>query len=206
MRPDIAGVILAGGAGRRMGGADKGLALLAGRPLLTHVIDRLSPQVAALALNANGDPARFAGFGLEVVPDTFPGRLGPLAGLLAGTQWARRHGFSHIVSAAADTPFLPVNLVSGLAAMSAVTGRSVVIARSLGHDHPVFGYWPVEIGDDLAAFLRDGESLRIGAYAFNRHRAAHAEFPAPEGCDPFFNINTQKDLETAEKMLQERKP
>jgi molybdopterin-guanine dinucleotide biosynthesis protein A len=189
-----------------MGGADKALKPLAGRPLLAHVIDRLSPQVEILAINANGDPARFARFGLDVVPDTLPGGPGPLAGVLAGMEWASRQGFSHIVTAATDTPFLPPDLVAGLSAMAGLTGREIAIARSMGRDHPVFGYWPVALTDDLAEYLTRGESFKMRAYVFDRHLAAYAEFPALDGCDPFFNINTPDDLKTAEDILRSRTP
>lgn len=201
----IAGVILAGGAARRMGGTDKPLEPLGGRAVLAHVMERLGPQVTAVALNANDDPARFSGFGLDVVPDTVAGRPGPLAGVLAGMVWAARRpeAFSHIVTVAGDTPFLPADLVAGLEAMAGLTGRRICIARSLGRDHPVFGYWPVDLAGDLAEFLARSPTFRVSAYAFERHDAAYADFPAPGGRDPFFNINTPSDLDAAEEMLRE---
>lgn len=206
-RPEsgIAGVILAGGGARRMGGIDKPLEPLGGRAVLAHVVERLAPQVETLALNANGDPERFAGIGLDVVPDTVADRPGPLAGVLAGMVWAARRpvAFSHIVTVAGDTPFFPTDLVAGLEAMAGLTGRRICIARSMGRNHPVFGYWPVDLAGDLAEFLARSQTFRVSAYAFERHDAAYADFPAPGGRDPFFNINTPADLETAEEMLRE---
>jgi molybdopterin-guanine dinucleotide biosynthesis protein A len=108
----IAGVILAGGLARRMGGGDKALLELAGETLLARVIARLKPQVGEMVLNANGDPARFAEFGLPVVADTVEGFAGPLAGILAGMRWAAAKGYSHVASAAGDTPFFPADLVA----------------------------------------------------------------------------------------------
>src|SRR5215216_36271 len=105
-----AAVVLAGGRSSRMGGGDKSLVRLGGRPLIAHVLDRLTRQASAVAISANGDPARFAEFGLPVLPDTVPGYLGPLAGLLAGMQWAQSLGATHILSMPTDTPFFPENL------------------------------------------------------------------------------------------------
>src|SRR5258707_5682226 len=138
----ILGVILAGGRSTRMGGGDKALLTLGGRPVLAHVIERFRPQVQALALNANGDPARFAKFGLLVIPDPIEGYAGPLAGILAGLIWARGQPDSPngIVTAAADTPFFSADLARRLAA----AGRGgVSVARTRGRLHPIFGYFPI---------------------------------------------------------------
>ncbi|MEM6596161.1 MAG: molybdenum cofactor guanylyltransferase MobA, partial [Pseudomonadota bacterium] len=152
-----AGVILAGGQSRRMGGGDKGLLDLGGRKLITHVIDRLEPQVAEIALNANGDAARFD-LGLPVIPDSIDGFAGPLAGVLAGLDWAAAQGHTHIVTAAADTPFFPCDLVPRL--MLAAENGPIALAatpdpqRGLAR-HPTFGLWPVSLRDDLRAALQE---------------------------------------------------
>jgi molybdopterin-guanine dinucleotide biosynthesis protein A len=198
----VAGIVLAGGKSSRMGGIEKCLLPLQDKPLLAFVLAKLKPQCAAICINANGDAARFAGFNLPVVSDTQAGQPGPLAGILAGMEWAGREGMPHIVTVASDTPFLPRNLVTGLIAMAELTGRDIVLARSLGRDHPVFGYWPVALADDLKDFLAQSDNLSVRAFAVGRHDAAYAEFPAGNDFDPFFNINTPDDLETAREMLR----
>jgi molybdopterin-guanine dinucleotide biosynthesis protein A len=204
---EIAGVLLAGGRSSRMGGGDKGLLELAGRPMLAHVIDRLKPQVGPMVLNANGDPARFARFGLPVVPDTVGGFAGPLAGVLAGMRWAAAAAprASAIVTVSTDAPFLPRDLVARLAA--AVTDRptAVALASSGGELHPVIGLWPVALADDLEAALNAG--LRKVLHWTDRHGTVPVEFPFLEIggriVDPFFNANTPAELEEARAMLAE---
>ncbi len=195
------GVILAGGQARRMGGGDKALLELGGISLLDHVIARLSPQVADLALNANGDPARFARFGLPVLPDTIAGFAGPLAGVLAGLDWAAGQGASHIVTAAADTPFLPPDLVVRLLLAAETEGAEIALAASgtPPRRQPTFGLWPVALRDDLRAAL-DGGLRKIVEWT-DRHGAATAPFPATS-FDPFFNINRPEDLTRAETLLK----
>ena len=195
------GVVLAGGQARRMGGGDKGLLMLGGKTVLAHVIDRLEPQVAAIVLNANGDPARFDGT-YPVVADSVDGFAGPLAGVLAGLDWAETQGATHVVTAAADTPFFPCDLVPRL--MLAAEHRDIALAatpdprRGLAR-HPTFGLWPVALRDDLRAALNDG--VRKVVQWTDRHKTASAEFPA-EPFDPFFNINTPDDLARAEALLE----
>lgn len=195
-----AGVILAGGQSRRMGGGDKGLLSLGGQTLLTRVIDRLQPQVADLALNANGDAARFS-TELTVVPDSIEGFAGPLAGVLAGLDWAAERGHSHIVTAAADTPFFPCDLVPQL--MLVAEHHPIVLAatpdskRGLSR-HPTFGLWPVALRDDLRAALKDG--VRKVVQWTDRHGTGLAEFPVTP-FDPFFNVNTPEDMVRAEELL-----
>ena len=199
------GVILAGGQASRMGGGDKGLLKLGGQSLLDHVVARLQPQVARLALNANGDAARFARFGLPVVPDTINGFAGPLAGVLAGLDWAASHGADHIVTAAADTPFFPADLVPRLLLAAEQAGTPIALAatedpvRGLSR-HPTFGFWPVALRADLRVALEGG--LRKVVLWTDRHGAAEALFPTP-GFDPFFNVNTPEDLAKAESLLKE---
>lgn len=197
------GVILAGGQARRMGGGDKGRLMLGGRSLLRHVIDRLEPQVAGLALNANGDAARFADVNLPVVADSIDGFAGPLAGVLAGLDWAAEQGAESIVTAAADTPFFPCDLVPRL--MMAAEGMAHPLVLSATPDtergrnrHPTFGIWPVALRDDLRAALLGG--LRKVVLWTDAHGAREALFPnAP--FDPFFNVNTPEDLARAEDLL-----
>ncbi|MDA0720535.1 MAG: molybdenum cofactor guanylyltransferase MobA, partial [Proteobacteria bacterium] len=148
------GVILAGGLATRMGGGDKGLLPLGDSTILGHVIDRLAPQVAGLALNANGDPARFATVGLPVIADSIAGFAGPLSGVLAGLDWAADQGASHIVTAAADTPFLPCDLVPRL--QLAGGDQGLALAASPGGRQPTFGLWPVALREDLRAALLGG--------------------------------------------------
>lgn len=200
------GVILAGGRATRMGGGDKGLRHLGDRRLIDHVIARLGPQCAGLALNANGDPARFAEFGLPVLPDTLPDHPGPLAGVLAGLDWAASEGADAIVTAAADTPFFPTDLAPRLKAAAGASG--LALAASRGADgtlwrHPTFGLWPVALRDDLRAALEDG--LRKIVVWTDRHSAGIAEFPAVPH-DPFFNVNTPDDLTLAAQILSEGGP
>lgn len=197
------GVILAGGQARRMGGGDKGRLVLGGRSLLGHVVDRLEPQVAELALNANGDATRFADLGLPVVADSVEGFAGPLAGVLAGLDWAAAQGAETIVTAAADTPFFPCDLVPQL--MLAAEGLAHPLALSATPDsargrnrHPTFGLWPVALREDLRSALSGG--LRKVVLWTDRHGAGEAMFPAAP-FDPFFNVNTPEDLARAETML-----
>ena len=199
------GVILAGGLARRMGGGDKSLLSLgASSRVLDQVIARLGAQVDQMVLNANGDPARFDEFGLPVVADSLDGFLGPLAGVLAGLDYAAEHGFDHIVSVAADTPFFPTNLVSALETASKHMDVPIALATTKieGGEtvrHPTFGLWPVALRDDLRSALQDG--LRKVVLWTDQHGAETYVFESGE-IDPFFNINTPEDLELANKMME----
>ncbi|MGX9357001.1 molybdenum cofactor guanylyltransferase MobA [Roseobacteraceae bacterium S113] len=192
------GVILAGGLARRMGGGDKGRLLLQGKSLLAHVTGRLAPQVEAMALNANGDPDRFADFGLPVVPDSIAEYPGPLAGVLAGLDWAAEQGASHIVTAAADTPFFPTDLVARLERAAFKAGTPIALAATQEEGrmtrHPTFGLWPVALRNDLRAAL--GTGLRKVVLWTDAHGAASAAFDD----NAFFNINTPEDLVRAQEM------
>ncbi len=197
----LPGVILAGGRATRMGGGDKGLRMVGGRRLIDHVLLRLSPQCAPLALNANGDPARFADLGLPVLPDSIAGHPGPLAGVLAGLDWAAGQGADHIVSVAADTPFFPVDLAARLWAGRAESGLALAATRDVDGQlrrHPTFGLWPVVLRGDLRAALRDG--LRKIVMWTDAHGAAVVEFAA-DPFDPFFNINSPEDIDAAERLV-----
>jgi molybdenum cofactor guanylyltransferase len=205
------GVILAGGLATRMGGGDKGLLQVGGQSLLSRVRDRLAPQVSGLALNANGDATRFADLGLPVVADSIDGFAGPLAGVLAGLDWAAEQGADAIVTAAADTPFFPTDLVARLLAASQGQAQPLVLAttprtgdelksggRSKVNRHPTFGLWPVALRDDLRAALNDG--LRKVVLWTDQHEGREAVFEATP-FDPFFNVNTPEDLARAEELL-----
>ena len=199
----IAGVILAGGLSQRMGGGDKCLLPVGGRPILAHVIARLAPQVGMLALNANVAPARFAAFGLPVLPDSVGDFPGPLAGVLAGMDWAAQGGAELLVTAAADTPFFPETLVAELRAAARAEGLPLAMAvtrnASGGTDrHPTFGLWPVALREELRATLAAGQRRVV---AFTEPRGcARAVFPQAVP-DPFFNVNAPEDLAAADAFI-----
>lgn len=197
----VPGVILAGGRATRMGGGDKGLKPLGQRRLIDHVIDRLAPQCGALALNANGDPGRFADLGLPVLPDSVAGFAGPLAGVLAGLDWAAGRGAEAIVTAAADTPFFPRDLVARLQQAAGPSGLALAATQGPAgpERHPTFGLWPVALRDDLRAALEGG--LRKIVLWTDAHGAGTAVW-ATDAQDPFFNVNTPDDLACAEAMAR----
>ena len=192
----IVGVILAGGLARRMGGGDKALRALSGRPVLDWVVERARPQVSALALNANGDPGRFAPWGLPVLADPVEGFVGPLAGVLAGLDWAAELGADWLATFPCDAPFLPADLVARLCQVRLAAGVPLACARSDGRDHPVVGLWPTSLRGDLRTALVD-EGLRKVDLWTARHGLAVAEFAATPH-DPFFNANRPEDFQVAE--------
>ena len=198
----VVGLLLAGGQSRRMGGGDKTLRLLGGIPLLERVIERLRPQIDALVLNANGDPARFARCALPVVPDSVPGFAGPLAGVLAGLDWAATHRSDchYVVSVATDAPFLPADLVVRLAEGLDEAGADLSCATSGGRSHPVFGLWPVRLRDDLRGALVDQGIRKVDLWTA-RHKLATVPF-SDQPVDPFFNANLPEDFAAAEALLK----
>lgn len=201
----IVGVLLAGGLSRRMGGGDKALRPLGGRTLLDHVVERMRPQVAALVLNANGDPARFAAFGLPVVPDSVPDFAGPLAGILAGLDWAaaNRPDCSFVLSVPSDAPFLPRDLVARLRHGMEAAGADLACAASGGQPHPVVGLWPVRLRADLRRAVVAEEIRKVDRFTA-RYRLATVDFPEESpGLDPFFNANRPDDLDRAAALLQQ---
>jgi len=199
--PPTIGALLAGGLARRMGGGDKPLRHVGGRPILDHVVERMAPQCAGLVINANGNPARFAPYGLPVVPDDVPGFAGPLAGILAVLDHVavRRRDVEWIVSVAADTPFLPPDLVARLHAARQEEGAMLACAASGGRTHPVVGLWPVGIREDLRRALVGEGERKIDRFTA-RFPLAVAEWPT-EPFDVFFNANAPADLEAAEAIL-----
>jgi molybdopterin-guanine dinucleotide biosynthesis protein A len=197
----VVGVLLAGGQARRMGGGDKCLRRLGGRTILEQVIERARPQVAALVLNANGDPARFAAFGLPVAADVIEGFAGPLAGVLTGMEWARAHRADcpWIATLATDTPFFPADLVGRMLSAVDEQGADLACAASGGRAHPVFGLWPVRLADELRWAMVDQAIRKVDVWTA-RHRLAEVSFPT-EPIDPFFNTNRPEDLAEAERLL-----
>ncbi len=206
----VAGVILAGGRSRRMGGGDKSLRALNGKPLLRHVIERLGGQALPIALNANGDASRFSPFGLPVIPDATTDFAGPLAGVLAGLRWVAEAtpDARFIVTAACDTPFFPSDLVEKLLAATGEGYPCIALAASGGKAHPVFGLWPIALADDLALSLEAG--TRKVLHWTDRHPHFIVEFAFADFggtlVDPFFNANTPEDLIEAERLLTVEAP
>lgn len=200
MAPVVVGVLLAGGQSRRMGGGDKGLRLLGATSILDRVIERFRPQVGRLVINANGDPARFAATGLPVVADTIQDFAGPLAGVLAGLDWAAANAPSAlwIATVATDAPFIPRDLVARMV-IATGEGAELVCAASHGRAHPVIGLWAVRLRDDLRRALVE-ESIRKVDVWTQRHRLAVVDFPV-DPIDPFFNVNAPEDLAAAERLV-----
>lgn len=197
----VLGVLLAGGQARRMGGGDKCLQPLGGRPILARVIARARPQCTELILNANGDPARFAGFGLPVVADVIEGFPGPLAGVLTGLEWARAHrpDLPWVATIATDTPFFPTDLVAALVEAVESGHVDLACAASEGRPHPVFGLWPVHLADDLRQAMVEEGIRKVDVWTA-RHRLIEVAFPTAP-IDPFFNTNRPDDLAEAERLL-----
>lgn len=198
--PPTQGVLLAGGLARRMGGGDKPMRTIGGRTILERVITRLKPQCDRLILNANGDPARFAAFGLPVVADDVPDFPGPLAGILAALDWtaANRPAVAWVLSAAADCPFLPRDLVARLHAARAAENAQLAVAASDGQSHPVIGLWRVDLREALRHSLTIENIRKIDRWTA-RYRLATVTWPA-EPFDPFFNANTVEDVAEAERL------
>lgn len=199
-REKVLGCVLAGGQSRRMGGGDKTLLDLNGKPMLEVILDRLSPQVPHIVLNANGDAGRFSRFSLPVVPDSISGFAGPLAGILAGLEYARDHmaDITHVVSVAGDTPFFPADMVNRFLALTPAEKPVIALASSSDKLQPVFGLWPVALAEDLHDWLAKGQSGKVLAFV-DRHDSIEVVFELDQatGLDPFFNANRPDDLETA---------
>lgn len=196
----IPGVLLAGGLARRMGGGDKPMRQIAGRTILDRVIARLKPQCDGLIINANGDPARFASFGLPVVPDGVADFPGPLAGILAALDWmaANRPDVSLVLSAAADCPFLPRDLVTRLHQSLTAENAQLAVAASGGQSHPVIGLWSVALRAELRHALVVEDIRKIDRWTA-RYRLATVTWQT-EPLDPFFNANTVEDIAEAERL------
>jgi molybdenum cofactor guanylyltransferase len=194
------GLVLAGGLARRMGGGDKPLTRIGGATILSRVLERLTPQCTRVVLNANGDPARFADTGLPVIPDDVPDFAGPLAGILAGLDWAAAHApeVAYVASVPGDCPFLPRDLVARLHQACAASGEPLACARSGEWRHPVVGVWPVALRADLRHAVTQEDLHKIELWTA-RHGVALADWPASP-VDPFFNVNTPEDAAAAERL------
>jgi molybdopterin-guanine dinucleotide biosynthesis protein A len=199
----IAGVLLAGGLARRMGGGDKCLRPLAGKSILGHVLARARPQVGPLLLNVNGDAARFAEFALPMAADVVSGHAGPLAGILTGMEWAAENApeCEWLASFATDAPFLPGDMVARLMAAVLAEGTEMARAASKGRAHPVFALWPVALAGALRQALVEEEIHKVDAWTA-RYKLATVDFSAAPH-DPFFNANRPEDFAEAERMLSE---
>lgn len=197
----ILAVILAGGRSRRMGGGDKCLRPLAGRPILTHVLERLDGQAAQIILSANGDSVRFVPWRLPVVADVIPGFGGPLIGVLSALEWAKAYApdVTDVVSAPADGPFLPRDLVRRLVAARDEAGAVLARAASNGRPHPVVGLWPVAVAPALRHAVVDEGVAKVEAWTA-RYPLATVDFDG-DPVDPFFNANTAADLAQAERLI-----
>jgi molybdopterin-guanine dinucleotide biosynthesis protein A len=183
-----------------MGGGDKARIRIGGATILQRVLGCIGPQCSAVILNANGDPARFADSGLAVVPDSVPGFAGPLAGILAGLDWAAAHrpDVADVTSVPGDCPFLPADLVTRLAAARAAAGTPLACARSGDWRHPVVGLWPVRLREDLRHALVVEDLRKIEIWTA-RHGIVTVDWPT-EPIDPFFNVNTPEDAARAEQI------
>lgn len=200
-RPSTLGVLLAGGLARRMGGGDKPMKTIGGSTILERVIARLAPQCDGLILNANGDPARFAAYGLPVVADTVEGFAGPLAGVLTALDWAAVHrpDVEWVLSAATDCPFLPRDLVVRLQHARAEEGAQLAVAASGDQTHPVIGLWNVALRGELHHALVVEDIRKIDRWTA-RYKLATVTWPT-EPLDPFFNANTVEDIAEAERLV-----
>lgn len=198
--PPTLGLVLAGGLARRMGGGDKALLRIGAATILERVLERLTPQCARLILNANGDATRFAFTRLPVVADEVPDFAGPLAGVLAGLDWAAAHasGIEWVASVPGDCPFLPRDLVARLHAAREQAGLPLACARSGEWRHPVVGIWPVALRGDLRRALVHEHLHKIEVWTA-RHGVAIADWP-PTPVDPFFNVNTPADAAEADRI------
>lgn len=198
--PGIPAVLLAGGLARRMGGGDKPMRRIGGRTILERVIARLKPQCGELILNANGDPARFAEFGLPVIADSVENFPGPLAGILAALDWtaANRPGVPFVLSAAADCPFLPRDLVSRLDRERSEQDAQLAVASSGGQSHPVIGLWSVALRGELRHALVAEDVRKIDRWTA-RYKLATVSWPTTP-LDPFFNANTMDDIAKADRL------
>jgi molybdopterin-guanine dinucleotide biosynthesis protein A len=201
MVPDTVGVILAGGQARRMGGGDKALLMLAGETLLGRAIARAKPQVQDLIINANGDPARFAVYGLPVIADRVQGFLGPLAGILSALEWMRAHrpNARWLASFACDSPIFPTDMVEQLVSLARETQSRITVAESGGRTHPVFAVWSAEIAETSESVLvKDGFRKVEDWIAGFPHRSLGFSV---DPVDPFLNVNTPGQLAFAEDFI-----
>jgi molybdopterin-guanine dinucleotide biosynthesis protein A len=202
----ICGILLAGGLARRMGGGDKPLLEIGGRTIIAHAIERLAPQCAGLVINANGDPARFSAFGLPIVADSVDGFAGPLAGVLAGMDhvYAQRPEVTDIVTAPADTPFLPTDLVKRLYEARQSANARIAVAESGDRVHHAVALWPVSLRDELRRALVEEDTRKVSAF-IARYPNVNVSWLV-EPYDPFFNVNRPEDVEAATLLIGKDRP
>ncbi len=201
----IVGILLAGGQSRRMNRPDKCLMQLNGKTLLTHAIDRLTPQVDKLILSINGDPDRFSEYNIPKITDQIEGFAGPLAGIHAGMKWAQENTpeTQYIATIATDTPFFPDDLVNQFRNHIPKDNEAIILATSKGRKHPVIGLWPVSLVNELETALKNNER-KVGLWT-EQHTVIKVDFPVEthgnHEFDPFFNINHPEDIEKAKELL-----
>jgi molybdopterin-guanine dinucleotide biosynthesis protein A len=197
----VAGVLLAGGLSRRMGGGDKCLRMLAGQTILSRIVAVIRPQVEVLILNANGDPRRFSNFKLPVVADTVKGNVGPLAGVLAGMEWAESNHpeCKWLATVPTDAPFLPPDLISQMQQAILAEGSDMACAASGGRNHPVCGLWPIRLRGALREAMIVDEIRKVNRWT-GHYSLSVIDFPSKR-FDPFFNTNRPEDLAQAESFL-----
>ena len=200
LTPPFSAVILAGGAAKRLGGGDKPLRMIGGKPILDWIIERIKPQIHALALSANGNPARFAAYSRDILPDFEP-HLGPMAGIVSAMEWAKKTNpiASHVLILSGDSPFIPSDLVRRLAELPSIAPDSMIAASSAGRTHPTIGFWPIAASDRIKQAIIEGKGRRVSDWLeVFPHQSVEWE---TQPFDPFFNINTQEDLAAAELVL-----
>jgi molybdopterin-guanine dinucleotide biosynthesis protein A len=204
MAETVAGVVLAGGRSRRMGGGDKALIDVDGQTLLGRVIERVHPQVVSLVLSVNGNPQRFTRFGLPILPDVIEGNAGPLAGILSALEWVRRSlpDIRWMASVAVDTPLVPEDFVARLLSSVSQEEAEIGCAVSGAKRHPVLGLWPVGLAGELrTAMVVDG--IRKVDQWTARYKVADVCWPIEAG-DPFLNVNAPDDIERLHRALSRR--
>jgi len=197
------GLVLAGGLARRMGGGDKAMIRIGNATILERVLARLRLQTSGILINANGDPARFAATGVPVIADSVPGFVGPLAGILAGLDWAAANtpDVTYVASVPGDCPFLPRDLVARLHAARIGEDAPLACARSGSWRHPVIGLWPVALREDLRRAVVEEHLRKIEVWTA-RHGVAIADWP-DRPVDPFFNVNTPEDAARADALARQ---
>ena len=204
VKPDLLGVLLAGGLARRMGGGDKCRKTLNGVSLLARSIERAAPQVGTLLLNANGKPERFDDIHLPLVPDSLDGFLGPLAGVLSAMEWAQEHqaNTEWLLSFATDTPFFPEDLGARLLHAAERENALIAVAKSDGWLQPVFALWHISLADNLRKALADEGVRKIDRW-MEQHPMTSVDFTKPDQ-DLFFNINRPEDILAAEEIISQQ--
>lgn len=196
------GVVLAGGRSSRMGQQDKAFCQLGQQCLIETVIGRVMPQVDELIINTNSEQPAYRALGLPIIKDCADGQLGPLVGILSAMEWiaAQRPQCHWLASFSVDTPFVPLDTVDKL--FPAIEREQTLLAsvRSEQRTHPVIGLWSLQLRGDLREQLLHHQMRKVDRWTA-RHGVAIVDFDA-EPVDPFFNVNTPDELDTARAILQ----